>query len=79
MARFKPEIDRPLLEYHIKAQGLSTEEFSSAMGFSQGTYYNKMTGKVEFTRAEIIKACEILSIEDPTAIFFARSVACEQQ
>lgn len=74
MAHFKPEIDRPLLEYHIKARGMNTEEFCAAVGFSQGTYYNKMGGRLDFTRPEIIKICELLGIEDPTAIFFTRSV-----
>lgn len=74
MAHFKPEINRPLLEYHIKARGMNTEEFCAAVGFSATTYYAKMGGRVGFTREEIIKICELLFIEDPTAIFFTRSV-----
>jgi len=42
----------------------SLEKFADLMGMSYQNIYNKLNNKVEWTRSDITKACEILHIED---------------
>ena len=51
----------------------SKSKFADAMGISRPTLDNKLSGKSQWTQAEINKACELLGIEkkDIPAYFFA--------
>lgn len=49
------------------------EDFAAMMGMSPATLSAKLTGRTEWTRPEIVKACELLDIplEDAHSYFFA--------
>ncbi len=53
-----------------KLSGLITEklkskrEFAKQMNLSERTTYLKLQGKIDFKSSEILKACEILGIND---------------
>lgn len=44
----------------------SLENFASLMGMSYQSIYNKLNNKVEWTRSDITKACDILHIDNAT-------------
>ena len=54
----------------------SLKSFSEAMSLSYVTVLNKMAGSTEWTRAEMLKACELLKIKvkDIPRYFFASVV-----
>lgn len=64
-----------LLEYHIKTNGLTTNEFCEKIGMSPASYYRKINGDSDFTSTEIAKTAEVLGIKDITPIFFADLVS----
>lgn len=68
-------MDRIRLEYEIRKNGLSIDDFCNKMGFSRCTYLNKVTGKTAFTIVEVEKAMDILGIKNPVGIFFTMRVA----
>ena len=65
-------MDKNLLEYEFKKRGYNVGKFCEKVGISEATYYRKISGKSEFTRAEIEKIIDLLELESPTPIFFTR-------
>lgn len=64
-------MDRYLLEYKIKQNGLSISDYCTKIGISKASYYRKVSGRSEFTQSEISKTIDVLNLKSPTPIFFA--------
>lgn len=62
------------LETEIRRAGLTKREIASILGLSEMGLYKKMKNITEFKASEISKLCEVLSIENKDAIFFAQNV-----
>lgn len=52
----------PKLRGKIREKYGTQEAFATAMGMANTTASAKLNGKTEWTRAEIVKACELLGI-----------------
>lgn len=65
-------MNKALLEYEIKKNGLTTAQFCKSIGISLSAFYKKCSGKSEFKQSEIQKTVELLNLESPTEIFFAK-------
>lgn len=65
------------LKAEIIRKGETVKSISSKMGMDRGTFYRKMKGISEFTRADIRKLVDILGLSSNVAmrIFFADNVA----
>lgn len=63
----------PKLRGRIREKYGRQEDFARAMGMSPTTLSAKLTGGTEWTRPEIVKACELLDIplEEAHLYFFA--------
>ena len=63
-------------ERRFKAQvvlaGMTMRQVAAELGIDEATLYRKMSGKSDFYRKEIQQLCNLLEIEDPTAVFFCR-------
>lgn len=69
--------DRRLFEQKVTESPYTMDEIAWKMGINAATLYRKKTGISDFTRSEIQRIGEILSLsrEDVVAIFFADSLA----
>ena len=68
-------MNRALLEYEMKIKGISTEQVCKSIGVSRSAFYRKCNGKSDFTLTEIKEILNLLSLTDPTNIFFADEVS----
>lgn len=66
-------IDVNVLRGRIAEKGLSQARVAKMLGIAPKTFYEKM-GKGVFRSDEIEQIIEILDIEDPARIFFAKKV-----
>jgi transcriptional regulator with XRE-family HTH domain len=66
-------IDTNALRGIIVAKGLSQQDVAQELGISPKTFYSKMKKGV-FGSDEMEKMIDLLSIENPVAIFFAEEV-----
>ena len=64
-------MDKALLEYEIKRNNLTIEEFCRAIEMSRSAFYRKCIGKTQFTLPEIKKITQLLHLKSPMKIFFA--------
>lgn len=55
--------------------GLTMRQVAAELGIDEATLYRKMNGTSDFYRKELQQLCQLLKIEDPTAIFFAEDLA----
>lgn len=69
-------IDRNALKGVITANGLSQKDVAKHLGIAPKTFYSKMKKGV-FGSDEIESMIELLSIENPSPIFFANIGTCE--
>ena len=65
-------MDKEMLEYIMKKQGVKPAALCEKIGISRTAFYRKMNGKSEFTHSELVKLIDVLNIADPMAIFFAK-------
>jgi len=65
-------MDRYLLEYEIKRNGLTVSEFCHKVGISTASYYRKISGRSDFTQSEISKTMKVLDLTSPVPIFFTK-------
>lgn len=56
-------------------RGLTGKQVAMKMGISDKTFYRKLNSG-EFGTKEMNQLVDILKIEDPVKIFFAKSVTC---
>ena len=61
-----------LLQKKIDESGLTPTVMAALLGMSVPTYYNRKTGKSEFTASEILKVVKTLNLtkKERDAIFF---------
>lgn len=69
-------MDKNMLLYYIKKQGLKVEEFCKMMKIGKATFYRRCSENT-FRVKDIWKIAEILELtqEDISAIFFANIVS----
>lgn len=66
-----------LLEEYIQKSGLKKKHIAEQLGLTAYSFAQKVNNVTEFKASEIIKLCEILSIDSDqakNAIFFAAKV-----
>lgn len=68
-------MDKLLLEYEMKKKGYSVKKLCKEIGVSRSAFYKKCNGKSDFTQSEIQAIVDILELESPMAIFFAKKVS----
>jgi DNA-binding Xre family transcriptional regulator len=56
-------------------RNVSKKDLAEKLGINEVTLYRKINNDGYFTRAEINKLIEVLSIENPAEIFFAEKLA----
>ena len=54
---------------------MTGKDLATELGIAETTLYRKMGNDGDFSRSEINRIMEILSIEDPVPIFFASELA----
>ena len=65
-------MNKALLEYEMKKRNISTMEMCERIGISRSAFYRKCNGISEFTQGEIQKIVDILNLDSPVEIFFAK-------
>lgn len=68
-------MDKALLNYEMKKKQITTEELCKKLNISTSSFYRKCNGITEFTQSEIQKIIDILNLETPVPIFFAKEVS----
>lgn len=66
-------VDCRKLKAKIVEKGLTSKEVAHRMGISDKTLYRKLESGI-FTSIEMNKLVDILQIEDPQNVFFAKPV-----
>lgn len=59
----------------IALKGQTIRSVAKHLGIDDATLYRKMNGESDFFRAEIQALCDLLEIENPSEIFFAKQFA----
>lgn len=72
--------NKRLFEQKVTESPYTMDELAWKLGINAATLYRKKTGVSDFTRAEIQRISEILSLtrDDVVAIFFAEELAEKQ-
>lgn len=67
-------MNKELLKYSIARAGLTPQSLAEVLGLSRQSFYNRLSGKVEFTLGEIKKIAEKcqLTRDEINDIFFAK-------
>jgi ACT domain-containing protein len=65
-------MDKALLRYEMSKNGVSIGDLCEKLGMSRSAFYRKCNGKSDFTQSEIQAIVDLLHLESPVAIFFAK-------
>ena len=65
-------MDKALLQYEMSKNGISIGDLCKKIGISRSAFYRKCNGKSDFTQSEIQAIVDLLHLESPVAIFFAK-------
>jgi ACT domain-containing protein len=65
-------MDKALLQYEMSKNGISIGDLCEKIGMSRSAFYRKCNGKSDFTQSEIQAIVDLLHLESPVAIFFAK-------
>lgn len=65
-------MDKALLRYEMSKNEITIYELCEKIGMSRSAFYRKCNGKSDFTQSEIQAIVDILHLESPVAIFFAK-------
>lgn len=65
-------MDKARLEYEMKKKGISRSALCKIIGMSRSAFYRKCCGVSEFTQSEIQRIVDVLQLDSPMEIFFAR-------
>lgn len=65
-------MDKALLQYEMSKNGISIGDLCEKIGISRSAFYRKCNGKSDFTQSEIQAIVDLLHLESPVAIFFAK-------
>lgn len=71
--------NRRLFEAHLVLAGVTKAELAKLLGINVTTMSRKIQRDGDFTREEINKIINVLNIDDPTEIFFAKEYAETQE
>lgn len=63
------------LKAQMVLKGMTVSELSKALDIDQSTFHRKMRNDGSFTREEINTIIQVLEIENPADIFFAKELA----
>lgn len=72
-----PVFNRHLFEQKVSESSYTMDELAWKLGINAATLYRKKTGISDFTRSEIQRISEILSLsrDEVVAVFFAEELA----
>lgn len=65
-------MDKALLKYEMSKKGVAIDDLCKKLNMSRSAFYRKCNGKSEFTQSEIQAIVDLLNLESPVAIFFAK-------
>lgn len=65
-------MDKALLKYEMTKNEISINVLCEKIGISRSAFYRKCNGKSDFTQSEIQAIVDLLHLESPMAIFFAK-------
>ena len=65
-------MDKALLKYEMSKKGITVAELCNKLGISASAFYRKCDGTSEFKQSEIQTIVDVLHLESPMAIFFAK-------
>ena len=65
-------MDKALLKYEMSKNGITIGDLCKKLGMSRSAFYRKCNGKSDFTQREIQGIVDLLHLESPMAIFFAK-------
>ena len=65
-------MDKALLQYEMSKKGTSIGDLCKKLNISRSAFYRKCNGKSDFTQSEIQAIVDLLELESPVAIFFAK-------
>lgn len=65
-------MDKARLECEMKKKGISRSALCKIIGMSRSAFYRKCCGISEFTQSEIQRIVDVLQLDSPMEIFFAR-------
>ena len=68
-------MDKALLKYEMSKNGITIGDLCKKLGMSRSAFYRKCNGKSDFTQREIQGIVDLLHLESPMAIFFAKQVS----
>ena len=68
-------MDKVLLEYEMKKNGVSIADMCAKLGCSRSAFYRKCNGISEFTQSEIQTIVDYLGLDSPVGIFFTGKVS----
>lgn len=68
-------MNKALLKYEMELKGVSVAEMAARLGIGRSTFWKKCNGVSEFRQSEIAKIIEILDLQEPSKVFFAREVS----
>lgn len=67
--------NKRLFEAHLVLVGVTKAELAKTLGINVATLSRKLQRDGDFTREEINRIMEVLKIDNPTEIFFAKEYA----
>ena len=65
-------MDKALLQYEMTKNEITIGKLCEKIGISRSAFYRKCNGKSDFTQSEIQAIVDLLHLESPVAIFFAK-------
>ena len=65
-------MDKALLQYEMNKKGITTTEICKKLDMSRSAFYRKCNGKSEFSQKEIQAIMDLLKLDSPMDIFFAK-------
>ena len=65
-------MDKALLQYEMSKKGITTAIICKKLDMSRSAFYRKCNGKSEFSQKEIQAIMDLLELDSPMAIFFAK-------
>lgn len=68
-------MDKALLKYEMSKNNITVGNLCEKLKMSRSAFYRKCNGKSDFTQKEIQAIVDLLNLESPMAIFFAKQVS----
>ena len=65
-------MDKALLKYEMEKKGITIKVLCQKLGISPSAFFRKCNGKSDFKQSEIQAIVNLLQLDSPVAIFFAK-------